>query len=143
MSSFLPSEDVDGVFSFTMILMMISTRVSLINLALTQCRNLFKLIQSLLNHHNTNGNNNSSSWKERTTKEALSLIDTLAVTLHSKRHYLHPLTAAADNGNGSSTGIRFEVDPRFLLFEFCHGLLLRESQVELVRKLVSRMQVSQ
>ena len=121
MSSFLPAQDVDGLFSFTMILMMVSTRVSLTNLALTQVRKLISLLNSLLNPSLTSASN------ERTTKESLSLIDTLAVTLNSKRHYLRQV---ADG---------FELDPRFLLFEFCHGLLLRDSQVDLVHKLVERM----
>jgi hypothetical protein len=46
--------------------------------------------------------------------------DNLAATLAMRRNYTVPIAPGV-----------FEIDPRFLLFEFCHGLLLRPSQVHI------------
>ncbi len=103
--------------------MMISVRIALINLALTQSRGVMKLMLAL--------QTSSTKNEERTLKEMLSLIDSLASTLNSKRHYIRQ----------SIKG--FEIDPRYLLFEYCHGLLLRQSQVELIEKLMRTMEKGQ
>ena len=66
---------------------------------------------------------------EGLNKEILTQSDNLAVTLAMRRNYTVPLPAGV-----------FEIDPRFLLFEFCHGLLLRPSQVQLVTKLLAEME---
>ena len=130
---YLTQQDLAGVFSFTMVLMMLSTRVSLTNLALTQSRNLLKL---LLVYDNSLKVTPENVNNKRMAKEILSLSDTLAATLHSKRHYI-------TKNNDNRGEIEYTVEPRYLLFEFCHGLLLRQSQVELVHKLTGRMQAGQ
>ena len=67
---------------------------------------------------------------ERLKKECLTQSDNLAVTLTMRRNYTVPVAPGV-----------FEIDPRFLLFEFCHGLLLRPSQVQLVNKLLTEMEL--
>ena len=105
-----------------MLLMMTANRISHANLALQQTRSLLKLLNDLAKQ-------SSEAAKERTRKELYSLSENLAATLASRRFYVSQVDAAT-----------FEVDPRFLLFEFCHGLLLRNSQVQLVRKLMGEME---
>ena len=48
----------------------------------------------------------------------------LASALVSRRHYFGP----------SSTGSSLVYEPHFLIYEFTHGMLLREAQVSLLRK---------
>lgn len=102
-------------------LMMVANRINLSNLAIGQARNVLKMLMTL--------QKGSAANPDRLTKELLSLADTLASTLTAKRFFVDQL----------SPGF-YEVDPRFLLFEYCHGLLLRNSQVQLIRKLMVDMQ---
>jgi hypothetical protein len=105
-----------------MLLMMSANRINHANLALQQSRTVLKLLKVL---HSTSL---SPTVSERTTKELLSQSENLATTLSSKRHFAERIS-----------GDLFEIDPRFLLFEYCHGLLLRQSQILLVRRLLSDM----
>lgn len=54
--------------------------------------------------------------------------ESLAVNLATKRHYVDP---SADN--------RRVYDPRFLVFEFTWNIILRESQVKLVREFMDAL----
>lgn len=120
-SFFLSTAEKDSILSCTMLLMMSANRVSHATLAIQQARNVLKLLNDM------NGMNDSDE-SLRTSKEILSLCDTLATTLTFRRFYSIELSQGS-----------FELDPRFLLFEFCHNLILRESQVKLVRKLLGEM----
>lgn len=119
---FLTSEDTTGITCCVMLLMMTVNRINHANLALQQARGVLKLLKSL----QRKGLDAITAGRIR--KELLSLSETLAVTLAMKRHYSNQITSGV-----------FEVDPRFLLFEFSHGLLLRLSQVQLVRQLLHDM----
>ena len=70
----------------------------------------------------------SSAAVEKARQEAISALtlksQTLAEQLLAKRHYVAESAAAAD-GSGPS----LSYDPRFLLFEFTHNIVLREPQV--------------
>ena len=103
-----------------MLLMMVANRINLANLAIQQSRNLLKMLQTLQRKAATN--------RDRLIKEMLSLADTLASTIAAKRYFVDQPTT----GN-------FEIDPRFLLFEYCHGMLLRQAQVHLVKKLIKEI----
>ena len=118
---FLHPQDIDGICSVVMLLMLISNRISHINLALIQARGLLKLLKNFQDA-------TSEIIKTRIRKELLSLADTLAATIANKRHFSRKLAPG-----------RYELDPRFLLFEYCHGLLLRQSQVVLIRRLMDDM----
>jgi hypothetical protein len=105
--------------------MMVSIRISLANLAVAQTRKLQVLLESL-----------SRSPREgmdldRIRKEAISQADSLAALLLSRRHFVEKTSGG------------YQLDPRFLLFEFCEGILLRDSQVALVKKLLAHMQAGQ
>ena len=117
---FLNPAEADNILGCVMLLMMVANRISLANLALGQARSLLKMLYSL--------ERGKASHPERLKMEMLSLADTLASTLAGKRYYV----------DQASPGY-YDIDPRFLLFEYCHGLLLRNSQVQLVRKLMDDM----
>lgn len=119
---FLKIHQADGITACAMILMMVANRVSLANLALQQAKNLWRMLVTLQKGNVAN--------PARLMKELLSLADTLAATLTAKRHFIDKSTALSG---------AFDIDPRFLLFEYCHGMLLRQSQVLLVRKLIGDM----
>ena len=63
------------------------------------------------------------SRTRRRSKEFDVEIHRLASSISSKRHFV------------SKSGV---FDPRYLVFEFSYGILLRKSQVELVNEFVSR-----
>jgi ABC-type branched-subunit amino acid transport system ATPase component len=105
-----------------MLLMMTVNRINHANLALQQARGVLKLLKGL----QKSGVDAITAGRIR--KELLSLSENLAVTLANRRHYSREL----------SSGV-FEIDPRFLLFEFSHGLLLRYSQVHLIHTLLADM----
>ena len=119
---FLSRGDVDGLICCIMLLMMTANRINHCILALQQSRSLLKLLKAL---QNPNLDNVAS---DRLKKELLSLSENLSATLANKRNYSKEV----------SKGV-YSLDPRFLLFEFCHGLILRLSQVQLVTRLLQDM----
>lgn len=119
---FLSRSDADGLTCCILLLMMSTNRINHANLSLQQSRSVLKLLKRLQD------TSLAPSAAERTRKELLSMSESLAATLVSKRHFADRLSSDV-----------FELDPRFLLFEFCHGLLLRQSQVQLVRRLLGDM----
>ena len=126
----------DGLVCSAMLLMMTSNRITHATLALQQAKTLLKVIQKqllLISQSNYNNNHGSQQFTnmEQLNKELSTQSDNLAVTLAMKRFYTI---------KGNSGVDVYEVDPRFLLFEFCHGLLLRPSQVHLVNKLLEEME---
>lgn len=115
---FLKADSVNGILCSTVLLMMSYCRISQCNLALQQCRSVTKAINSLKNAKDEQS-------KDRAYKELSALTELVAGTIVMPRYYSKALNRGL-----------YEIDPRFLLFEFCHGLLLRPSQVILVRKLL-------
>lgn len=120
---FLSATDATGITCCAMLLMLTVNRVSQCSLALQQARGVLKLLKTLQR------TGLDAVIAGRIRKELLSLSENLAITLANKRHYSQQISAGV-----------FELDPRFLLFEFSHGLLLRLSQVQLIRTLLSDMQ---
>lgn len=119
---FLTRSEVDGIVCCVILLMMTTNRINHSILALQQSRSLLKLLKTLQNPKLEH------TQAVRLRKEALSLGENLAATLGNKRHYARQI----------SNGV-FELDPRFLHFEFSHGLVLRLSQVQLVLRLIEDM----
>ena len=69
---------------------------------------------------------------DQSTKQSLILkSSTLAAQLAMKRYYIRPDSA------GQQQPPLLSFDPRFLVFEFTENLMLRESQVDLVEKMMS------
>lgn len=119
---FISASDAGGITCCTMLLMMSVNRINHANLALQQARGVLKLLKGLQR------SGLDATAAARIKKELLSLSENLAATLANRRHYAKELSAGV-----------FEIDPRFLLFEFSHGLLLRLSQVQLIHQLLSDM----
>jgi hypothetical protein len=116
---FLEAQDCHGIHCCLILLMMVFCRVSQCNAAIIQCSSVIKVLETL---------QKTTTQTERYFKELAALSEMLGNTITMKRTYVI----------NSKPGL-FEVDPRFLLFEFCHGIILRPSQVVLVRKLVADM----
>jgi hypothetical protein len=116
---FLDNEDSNSILTATILLLITYCRISMANLAIMQCRSVLKVLHSLAN------NTLSTIEKQRGLKELSALSELLATTLTTQRYYTNTI----------SKGI-YEIDPRFLLFEYSHGLILRASQVILLRKLI-------
>lgn len=116
---FLSAAEVNGIMCCVVLLEMSYCRICQCNVALQQCRSIFKALHGLL------GSNNDVV-KDRLAQELSALTELLAATLVNRREYAKKL----------NDGL-FEIDPRFLLFEFCHGIMLRPSQVTLVRTLMN------
>ena len=114
----LSALDADGLVCAAMLLMMTVNRISHATLALQQARGLLKVLKQL--HQISANPKKDYSAQEaavgRLNKDLLTQGDNLAVTLAMRRNYSIPVAQGV-----------FEIDPRFLLFEFCHGLLLRSS----------------
>ena len=124
--SAISEADSDGIISATLLLMMSANRITHATLALQQARSLQKVLEQM---RPLAGVADRLTDFNRLHKELLTQSDSLAATLMMQRTYV------ARTGPGV-----YEFDPRFLLFEFCHGLLLRPSQVQLVNKLLAEME---
>lgn len=122
---FLSDQECADIVTSVIIVMLCANRISQINLAMHQI-NAVKKSLALLKACLTE-NPNDHATRSIICKELLSSSTNLAATLAAKRHFV-------TNRDGA-----FEVDPRFLVFEFCHNILLRKSQIELVRKLMGEM----
>ena len=105
--------------------MLTANRINQTNLALLQARGLFRLLSNL---KSIGASESNGIQARRIRKELASSGALLAATLANRREYSIAL------GDGT-----YELDPRFLLFEFCHSLILRKSQVQLVSRLVGEV----
>ena len=105
-----------------MLLLMTANRINQAVLSSTNVHKVLRLLKELKTKL-------SANEADRLRKEIQSQSDNLAAILANRRHYSKP----------AGQGV-YEVDPRFLLFEYCHGLLLRESQVNLVHKLLGEVE---
>jgi hypothetical protein len=133
-NNFLTADMAQSVSTTTVLIMMVTNRVALTNLVLSQARSVHKLLFALYKSMTSPTVDAQLAQQQmRIKKELLSMADSLAAVMASKRHYA---TKRHDLG-----GVM--VDPRFMLFEFGHGLILRQSQVELVRKLLGDMEAGQ
>ncbi len=119
---FLKSDDANGILSCMCLIMMTFCRFSQVILALQQCRSILRIIEQLRTP------SISATDKLRLIQELVLTSELLAANIAMKRFY------CTDIGSGL-----YEFDPRFLLFEFSHGLLLRSPQVDLVRELLQSL----
>jgi len=121
----LTQSDVDSLLNGIALVMLTANRINQTNMALLQARGIFRLLASL---KSIGPAESTGIPARRIRKELASSSAILATTLANRREYTVAL------GDGS-----FELDPRFLLFEFCHSLILRKSQVQLVSRLVTEV----
>ena len=102
-----------------------ASRVHQINRAVVEAKSLLKLLRPRDGFGATN-----EARREAAAAIALKS-DTLAGQLASTRNY------CVQSAVASATDLGLSYDPRFLLFEFTHNIVLRKSQVELVREFVA------
>ena len=109
--------------------MFTANRINQTNLALVQAKGVFKILNKIktivASTTTTTPTSDNISELNKLWKELASVSAVLATTLTAKREYCINLKTGS-----------YEIDPRLLLFEFCHSLLLRKSQVQLIRKLL-------
>ena len=124
---FLTPNDADGLFDLIVSSILHASRVGQINRCVSELHGLLKLVRP---RGGSFGETNAA------LREAVSAItlkaQTLAEQLLTERHYVRAETAASNDHIDERWA-----DPRFLLFEFTHNLVLREAQVELVYEFVS------
>jgi hypothetical protein len=106
--------------------MMAVNRLSQINMALSQASSVLNILYSIIKLKT--GALDAEDKLKVLYKELTSSSNGLASTLTAKREFAESL------GNGE-----YRIDPRFMLFEFCHNILLRKAQVDLVRKLSNQL----
>lgn len=135
---FLTKEESNEIINAVLLVMMCANRLSQTNMALHQVHSVNKSLRALKKYFTTNNNSSSGqndskllSQRNVLTKELFSSSSNLAATLAAKREFVSTLS-----------NNQFDIDPRFLIFEFCHNILLRKPQVVLVRKLLEEMRAS-
>lgn len=109
------SVDAPGTLNAVVALILVASRQSALNRAILDCKELLGLLRS------------TSSVLDVTTVRVKSTA--LAESLLARRHYM----AAADGS----------FDPRLLLFEFVHCILLREPQILLIQDFVRSVERGQ
>jgi hypothetical protein len=124
---FLTREDVAAAQTATLLLMLVFSRISQANVVLAQLRGALRTLAQLQATPAA-----ETQRRDGLVKELLATSELLGATVAMPRNFCRDATAP----QGRTT---VEVDPRFLLFEFCHGLTLRPSQVTLVRQLLRDM----
>jgi hypothetical protein len=135
---FLSDSEAAQIFSLVVSTIMHASRVGATNRAIDDARALASLLQPPTEGiASTDGapltlpvvtRDNSSDAAKRRLEAASELnlkARTLAEGLLTRRHYVN-------EADGS-------FDPRFLLFEFTHNIILRKPQVEMVNKLVTSL----
>ena len=113
---FLSEANAESIFDLVVAIILHASRVGQINRCLSEARGLLKLLQP-------RGGDYGDAPKHASAASAITLkAQTLAEIILTERHYV------AEDGT---------YDPRFLLFEFTHNLVLRQPQVQLVAAMVN------
>ncbi len=122
---FLSEADVQEVTNLTIDLLLRTVRLGHIGRCIMDTRDLISRLKKLQGMKSTE---NSTIIQELELK-----CDLLATNLAAKRTFIRPSTT---NSTDTPSGV---FDPRFLVFEFIHNIMLRESQVILVDQLMSKV----
>lgn len=109
---------IERALEVTSLALFTSNRIGQAQRCLVEAANLALLVQQI-----GSTNRRVSMSMEDMERAALSKANVLARNLTAKRHY-----------TVSSAGGASEFDPRLLVFEFTHDLLLRDAQVELLNR---------
>ena len=129
---FVSNADAGAVLDLAVSAIMRANRVGQINRCMSEARGLLRLLER-----------DMSSVTEGAAADMASAIllksQTLAEQLLARRHYMTP-AAAPVAGDG---GLALAYDPRFLLFEFTHNIVLRKAQVELIGEFVHAVRSAQ
>jgi len=113
---FLTEQESEDILSGVLLTMMSANRVSQTNLALGQVKGVLRLLNELNKVASTMSQAASKKRADVICKELSSSVLNLATTLAARREF------SKKDPNDSSA---FVIDPRFMLFEFSHNILLR------------------
>ena len=115
---FITEESAREIFDELVAAVLHASRVGQINRAVSEAHGLLKLLCP------RDGSFGETEAERNNAASALTLkAQSLAEQMLTRRHYVDAITNT--------------YDPRFLLFEFTHNLVLRKAQVELVREFVA------
>lgn len=128
---FITPEAALRIFDELIAVVLHANRIGHINRCLSEAHGLLSLLRP-------RGDGFGSSEAVRTeAASALTLkAQSLAEQMLVRRHYVEPTSRDRAGGDLDPSATGLACDPRFLLFEFTHNLVLRKAQVELVREFV-------
>ena len=142
---YVSEKEADELLDLAVAVILHANRVGQINRCMSEARGLLKLLE-------TAAHESSAALTAGATEQLISALmlksATLADQLLARRYYVEAssppsaVTSAAD-GALSSEGMRLQYDPRFLLFEFTHNILLRQTQVHLIQEFVGAVRKGQ
>ena len=113
---YLSEGETEAIFDLVVAIILHASRVGQVNRCLSEARGLLKLLQP------KSGSYGDDAGKRQAAASAIALkAQTLAELILTERHFVDESGA---------------YDPRFLLFEFTHNLVLRKAQVELILEFV-------
>ena len=124
---FSSAADLNRALEYTLLALFTANRVGHVQRCLVEVRELEDLLQQL------QGSSQGSVDSLEAMKHAtLSKAEMLASSLTARRHYVESSTRMVTGGELGETTHVAEFDPRLLVFEFTHDLMLRDAQVALL-----------
>ena len=143
MNPFLSSKRAEEALEATILAMLTANRVSQVLECLEDATRLHAYLEQLvaLGHQSVGSGSGAGSCAsgvcnggadaDELERAAFSKADLLAAQLTARRHYM---VESPPQGSSSADGRTYTLDPRMLIFEFRHELLLREVQVALLKR---------
>jgi hypothetical protein len=138
---YVSEKEADELLDLAVAVILHANRVGQINRCMSEARGLLKLLE-------TAAHESSAALTAGATEQLISALmlksATLADQLLARRYYVEASSPpSAADGALSSEGMRLQYDPRFLLFEFTHNILLRQTQVHLIQEFVGAVRKGQ
>ena len=142
---YVSEKEADELLDLAVAVILHANRVGQINRCMSEARGLLRLLE-------TAAHESSAALTAGATEQLISALmlksATLADQLLARRYYVEvssPPSAVMSAADGalSSEGMRLQYDPRFLLFEFTHNILLRQTQVHLIQEFVGAVRKGQ
>lgn len=118
LNPFLSARDVQEILELTAVTLLHANRIGQLNRCISRNSNLIRILH----------------WKDRGHPARVQAVqqtaEGLAQLLSTRRHYVKLNTISREE----EKNFELEFDPRFLVFEFTWNIVLRETQVNLVRE---------
>ena len=156
---YVSEKEADELLDLAVAVILHANRVGQINRCMSEARGLLKLLETAAHESSaalTAGAQDGAGATEPlisaltagATEQLISALmlksATLADQLLARRYYVEASSPpSAADGALSSEGMRLQYDPRFLLFEFTHNILLRQTQVHLIQEFVGAVRKGQ
>lgn len=124
---FISEKEVEELLDAAVAAVLRANRVGQINRSMSEARGLLRLLQP----PGTRAKGGDDVLGDQASRITLKS-QALAEQLLARRQFVVPSEVPSDSG-----GLQLTYDPRFLLFEFTHNIVLRGTQVQLVREFVA------